>query len=625
MSNRSILSLIFVSGLILYLFEIPNLEVSACRSVLFVLEMKQYGIKGFFPTIYGFPYTDYFSSGTIVIYLISYFGKFVNSFTCALPNAVLGSLTLVFIYKIGSKISKYFAYCTVALTLVSAGYFIIVRSLNVDIYTTFASTLSFYLIYTADTDNTRKKLLFIPLLLLFGFAFRGPIGMVIPAGIICMYYVVNHNWRMLLISSASSAFLFIGCLLIASYLCLMQGGESFLNAFLNDQIFGRMQRNETSWFFYFREGAIIFFPTLPLSFFACIIYFKRVFFKELRTLGNNEKLLKSSISWMLTILIGMSIPECRFSHYILPAIPASALIGAYLLTNPTKNSLCELFKRSILFACKVFPLATLLAYVAFLITLKVLNIKSPVISTGYLLGFILLFIANVYLIRKNMKNNFKKNLLCLVATITLLVVYVTVTNYTYEYLSSRYFFSKIESAKDKSSKVAFFNIRPDNEDLHYIFYTAEKDRSIPEFIALQDSAIHLKTISQKTGDAQGLRSFIKRSFINLALRSFPSYFTEHQLHFSNKLDNPSKVKLNSPLTLPYSIIFSTNHFLYPVSKFNELPLNTIYITKKNDYESMLKSMENDFQIIAQGRLGNKQCVAFKRVKNLKTIKEPRCL
>jgi 4-amino-4-deoxy-L-arabinose transferase-like glycosyltransferase len=195
MQNRDSL-LIFLIGVTVFTIGLgPEFLGLDARFGMFAQEMLRNG-PAFFPTTYGRPYPDYPATSTFLIYLVSLpFGK-VTPFTAILPTAITSALILVVIYRIGAIYSRQWGLFAALLALFTIKFFNLSRSISTDQYTSLATALCFYLAYSAAVYNKRKRLWFIPLLFAASFAFRGPIGLVIPAAVVCAYYLFERNFKL---------------------------------------------------------------------------------------------------------------------------------------------------------------------------------------------------------------------------------------------------------------------------------------------------------------------------------------------------------------------------------------------------------------------------------------------
>ena len=154
-----------------------------CRFGLFAREMMRYGVSSY-PTVYGKPYPDYTAVQTILIWLVSrVFGK-VTFFTSVFPTAMAAALTLCIIYLIGATHSRRLGVCAVLFELGTFIFFATARTPSLDHFVTTVTALCFYIVYSSDIYDARKRLPLLPLVLAAGFAFRGPIGLIVPASVV---------------------------------------------------------------------------------------------------------------------------------------------------------------------------------------------------------------------------------------------------------------------------------------------------------------------------------------------------------------------------------------------------------------------------------------------------------
>ena len=153
--------LIFFLGIGIFTIALDGEFISSqARFALLAQEMLRNG-PSFFPTTYGSPYPDYPATSTFLIYLVSLpFGR-VTPFTAVLPTAVVSALVLVVTYRIGATISRQWGWTAVLLTLFTHLFLTESRSISLDQYNALATTLCFYLIYSADIYGKRKRLWFI--------------------------------------------------------------------------------------------------------------------------------------------------------------------------------------------------------------------------------------------------------------------------------------------------------------------------------------------------------------------------------------------------------------------------------------------------------------------------------
>jgi len=144
-------------------------------------------------------------------------------------SQVTSALILVLTYQIGAIRSRRWGLAAVLLVLFTAKFFNESRSIALDQYTSLATILSFYLVYSATCYGRDKRLVLLPVIWFLSFVFRGPVGLVIPAAVVCSYYLWLAKYKRFILAGMVAAVvpaLGFACLFLATKL---QGGESVLD------------------------------------------------------------------------------------------------------------------------------------------------------------------------------------------------------------------------------------------------------------------------------------------------------------------------------------------------------------------------------------------------------------
>ncbi|TFY85256.1 phospholipid carrier-dependent glycosyltransferase, partial [Pseudomonas kairouanensis] len=166
------------------------------RFVVFAQEMLRHG-PSFFPTTYGQPYADYLATSTLLTWLLSVPLGQVTSLTAWLPTALASALIVMLVYRLTAPYSRRWGLLSVAMLLLSSTFVSETRAVSLDQMLAAVALAVFYLGYAHDHFGAGKRLHWLYLLLIIGFAIRGPIGLVIPTGVLCSYYLINRQWRRL--------------------------------------------------------------------------------------------------------------------------------------------------------------------------------------------------------------------------------------------------------------------------------------------------------------------------------------------------------------------------------------------------------------------------------------------
>lgn len=470
--------LLFFGSLILFTVGLSTQEIIGfdSRFYLFIQEMWRYGLS-FFPMTYHQPYPDYPASSTAVIYLIAKLFGGVNKLAAVLPTAILAAATLTLTYNIGSLQHKRWGFAAAMLMLLTSAFIKSARGISLDMYPTAITTACFYLIYSADKENKPQRAHWIYPLLFLGFAFRGPIGLVVPAGVICSYYLINQNFKKFFLSGLIAFLLLSICTGLLLALAHHVGGESFMQDVLRMEILGRMDNHFLPRYFYFTNSfasyALVY-PLVWLTLGGVVFYAWRA-----RDFSDDKKFIWQLVGWMLIIMIGMSIPDDKKVRYVLPMLPAIALIAAYPLVAPSSQRYFVLLRKIYTQIWLVFPFLLILLTLA---AARYLNINTSAIYIFVLLQIINLMAAYLFKIPR-------ENIFLGIAALSFVIANIMIV----EPLQL-----KIERARDlvisvetqrihDHAQLVFYREKPDGLPIKYLINMKNDDQ--PVFIANEKALV----------------------------------------------------------------------------------------------------------------------------------------
>lgn len=326
LSNGMIALGVILLGLVLFTIGLDHNEVIGFESrfYLFMLEMWRHG-PSWFPTTYSNPYPDYPVTSTFFSYMFSKLVGELDKFTAIFPSALASALTLGVVYLIGAHYERRWGLAAVCFLLMTNAFVTEARTISLDQYTTLITALCFY-----GALRCNKILFWIFPLLALGFAIRGPIGLIIPTGVVCVYFLLEKNIKQFFIIGVGAFVLLIACSLVMLGLANHIGGASFAHDVLQMQVLGRMQgAKPLPFYFYWIEAIGAYALAYPIAILV-LLGFAKVANKE-------RQFLLKLLGWALVILLGMSIPTDKKVRYILPFAPALALICGYLFINHRKK------------------------------------------------------------------------------------------------------------------------------------------------------------------------------------------------------------------------------------------------------------------------------------------------
>ena len=296
------------------------------RFVLFAQEMLRHG-PSFFPTTYGQPYADYLATSTLLTCLFSLPLGQVTSLTAWLPTAIASAVIVILVYRLTAPYSPRWGLLSVAMLLLSSTFVSETRAVSLDQMLAAVTLAVFYLGYAHDHFGASKRLHWVYLLLIAGFAIRGPIGLVIPTGVLCSYYLINRQWRQLFSFGLLALALLMACVGVLLLLAKLSGGEVFMQDVIRMQFLGRMDGSEGS------SGVLYYFTSsmgnYALAYPMALLVLLAVAIGGKRAPEPALQLVLYCAAAGLLVMLGLSIPQAKKARYVLPMLPMAAIIAAY--------------------------------------------------------------------------------------------------------------------------------------------------------------------------------------------------------------------------------------------------------------------------------------------------------
>ncbi|CAI8849108.1 Glycosyltransferase [Pseudomonas sp. IT-P253] len=296
------------------------------RFVLFAQEMLRHG-PTVFPTTYGQPYADYSAVSTLFIWLLSLpFGQ-VNSFSAWFPSAIAAAVIVTLMYRLLAPCSQRWALLSIALLLLTNTFVTETRAVSQDLILAAVAFSVFYVGYAADHFAAPRRWLLIFALLLLGFGVRGPIGLVVPTGMLCSYFLLNRQWQRLFGFGLTAAVLLAVCVGALLWLAEASGGPVFMQDVVRMQFMGRMNGSEgvSGSLYYFTSSMGNYALAYPLA----LLALAAVWLVKPRQAGPELRLLQYCAAAGLIVMVGLSIPQAKKARYLLPMLPMAAIIAAY--------------------------------------------------------------------------------------------------------------------------------------------------------------------------------------------------------------------------------------------------------------------------------------------------------
>jgi len=458
--------LIFLVAMIAFTFALtPEFVGFHARFAMFAQEMLRNG-PTFFPTTYHRPYPDYPAASTFLIYLLSLPVGHVTPLTAIVPTAIASALILVVTYRIGATRSRQWGLAAVLFALLTVGFLSASRGITLDQYTSLVVVVSFYLVYSADGLGRRKRLWLLAPTWIFGFAFRGPIGLMLPGAVVCSYYLWHRRWRPLALAAVLAGILLGLCLAGLLAAAKVEGGEAFVRTVLDAQITGRMQgRGEAVTYYWYRC-----FASYALAYPLAIIVVACRARDMLRRSSSDNDLLGSLVLWTLVVLAAMSIPAAKKMRYMLPIVPAISLIASYLIVEVSPQGVLSAIKRLFLGLCSWLAAGMAVAVlIIFLVAWRIQpSWKAPWLSTLAALALLAALSAGSH--RRWIDHRANALGTLVIAAAAFVVLHIGIVDpISYSQERTRPFVSDVEALYERDpGTLVFFRVHPDAEGIKFM-------------------------------------------------------------------------------------------------------------------------------------------------------------
>jgi 4-amino-4-deoxy-L-arabinose transferase-like glycosyltransferase len=330
----------------------------------------------------------------------------VSEFSARLELTLFALFTFLAVFLLGREIAGEEAGFYAAIALATAiGPYIYTRFLIPDIMVCFWLTLTIYLFWRTLEEPQPSRLLCwsIGAVTALDVLTKGLIGLAFPMGIIGAYLLITRNWRHLLkMRLASTAVVFLAVAAPWHVLATLRNppvGEAkgfFWFYFINDQIYRylnlRVPRD------YDKVPLLIFWGLLLVWTFPWTFYVVKSLKQvplRMRDWGNQQdrpsRAALLMAVWAAFVLVFFSF-STRQEYYVLPALPALALLCGMWLKREAASAPDSALRRSAARGATVFLVMGVIAFVAAIWIATV----SPALASGADFGELLRRAQSMY-------------------------------------------------------------------------------------------------------------------------------------------------------------------------------------------------------------------------------------
>jgi 4-amino-4-deoxy-L-arabinose transferase-like glycosyltransferase len=462
--------LIGVGGLLLFLFGLDHRDFIhlEARFALFAQTMFREGAS-FFPILYGEPYPDYPATGTLLIDLVSLLTGGITTVTAVLPTAVAAALTLVFTYLIGALHAPRWGLYAVLFELCTYQFLATARSVSLDPYIAMATTGCFYAAYSAARLDRPWRVSLIPLGWAVGFLMRGPIGLIIPASVVTIFYLLERRRGQFIVTSALAIGLLALCMAGLLAAARAQGGPGFADQVLRSEALGRVAAGtlvHPPVYFYPVNALTAFALSFPVALAMAVCGFRALILPA----TNEWKLLRHLAAWTVVIIAGMSIPAKQEIRYLIPVVPAVALMAAALLVVTPLHVWLQRLRKGVLRLFLLMPWLGLALITAGLTVPRLQALVPADARLGAAAAILVMIALLTPALRSRLSDDGGREL----ATVALSVAgFVAVTLLIVEPIAVDLnrvgpFVDTVRSHRTAGAPIAFYKIGPDAADVKFM-------------------------------------------------------------------------------------------------------------------------------------------------------------
>ena len=263
----------------------------------------------------------------------------VSEWSARLGPALCGLLTIAAVWCVGREIDREdprgFAFWSVVVTGSCLGLIVFSRAASFDVVITMTTTWSLAFFVMHELRHKRSLLagfyVFVGLSLLA----KGLVGIVIPFGVVGLYYLLRRAWP----SRAVWLSLFWGVPLALAVSAIWYGpviarhGWTFIDEFFIQHHFARYMSNK-----YHHPQPIYFYPVIILMLALPWTPYLILALAKLRGWtwrgGDSLSIVRVfSLAWLLLPLVFFSFSGSKLPGYVLPVVPAVALLVSDRLTR----------------------------------------------------------------------------------------------------------------------------------------------------------------------------------------------------------------------------------------------------------------------------------------------------
>jgi len=266
----------------------------------------------------------------------------VNEMSARLGPAICGLLTIAAVWFVGRAVDRNngFGLWSALVAASCLGLIVFSRAASFDIVITMTTTWALAFFLRHELAETRKARFLAGFYAFVGLSLiaKGLVGIVVPFGVVGIYYLLRRKWpeRHVLVSLVWGAPIAVAVAALWYGPVIAKHGWSFVDEFFVQHHFARYVSNkyhhpQPIWFY----PAIILMLALPWTAFL-LDALAKVRSWNWRGVDSVSIVRVFALAWLLLPIVFFSFSGSKLPGYILPALPAAALLASDRLLSVTR-------------------------------------------------------------------------------------------------------------------------------------------------------------------------------------------------------------------------------------------------------------------------------------------------
>ena len=276
---------------------------------------------------------------------LSYLAFGISNFGVRFPSAIFGILTVILTFNIGRKLfDRKTGFLAAGLLATFAIFFMYARYASPDMALTFFVTYSIYLFLKASKGVEANRRFFIFFFVVLGLATlnKGYVGFTLPLIVVCAFIISTKKWKLLKAMNIPMGIFIILAIALPWYVLMYKlHGEKYLNHIFVRETIMRIfyaPDNERGLAFLasYSKRFFYYIPILLGWFAPYSLFLPNAIvdaFKSKNTYSREKDSYKLILSFFFGIFVFFTLISVKEYHYMLPLVPACALIVARYLVN----------------------------------------------------------------------------------------------------------------------------------------------------------------------------------------------------------------------------------------------------------------------------------------------------